>query len=130
MKLEKYSKYMPTALRVVLGALFIVAGSMKLFVMGHAGVTAFFASLGIPLASLAAWLVPICEVVFGAAVLLGYKINYTALPLAVIIAVAGILTGWKGVMTGNISGLAFHLLAAVVLVDLAARGPGAYALNK
>lgn len=60
-----------TALRVVVGAVFLAHGAQKLFVFGLEGVTATFAQMGIPFAFIAAPLVVFTELVGGAALILG-----------------------------------------------------------
>jgi putative oxidoreductase len=122
--------YIPTAYRVVLGAMFIAAGLVKYFKATPAGVAGFFGSLGIPMPEVMAWVVLLSEIVFGACVLLGFRLKYTVWPLVVIMAVALLLTTLRGLTAGNTSGFFFHLLAIVALVDLAARGPGKYAVDK
>ncbi|GAT64925.1 membrane protein [Planomonospora sphaerica] len=61
--------------RVVIGVIFLVHGWMK-FSSGLSGTTAFFESVGIPLAGLAAPAVAVLEVVGGIALIVG-----AALPL-------------------------------------------------
>lgn len=122
--------YTPTVVRVILGAMFLTAGLRKLFVMKATGVAGFFGTLGIPMPEVMAWAVIFSEVVFGAAVLVGFKTRYAVWPLAGIMITAALLTAWKPFLAGNTSGFFFHILAAAVLIDLAARGPGKYSVDK
>ena len=74
--------------RVAIAAVFITHGYMKLFVMGHQGVTGFFTSLGIPLPAVNAWFVSLLEFAGGIALALGLFTQPLALLLAGDMAVA------------------------------------------
>lgn len=102
--------------RILLGLLMLVPGLMKLFVMGPSAVTGMFAGMGFPAPMLFAWILIILEVGCGAAILVNYKVRYTAIPPAIIMVVATILTvNWS---TGASSGL-LHLVAASSYLVLA-----------
>ena len=58
-------------LRVVIGIVFMAHGYQKFFMMGIPGVTGWFASMGVPLASLAAPGVATLELAGGAALVAG-----------------------------------------------------------
>jgi len=60
-----------TLLRVVVGIIFVMHGSQKVFTFGHAGVTDGFTHMGIPLPSVAAFVVMWVEFLGGIAVILG-----------------------------------------------------------
>ncbi|MDR8413414.1 DoxX family protein [Nonomuraea sp. 3-1Str] len=63
--------------RVALGVIFLVHGYQKFAVMGIAGTTKFFESIGVPLAGVAAPAIAVLEVAGGLALILG-----AALPIA------------------------------------------------
>jgi len=82
-------------LRLGLGTVFIMHGWQKLFVIGHTGLTGFFAGAGIPFPALSAAIATAVELVGGVAL------------------IAGLGTRIAGVL------LAFTMLVAVTTVHLA-----------
>jgi len=78
--------------RLGLGAVFLAHGWQKLVTNGVAGTADFFASVGVPLPSVSAWVATVVELVGGAALVLG-----------VLVPVAGVL-------------LAAHMLGAFIFV--------------
>ncbi|MEU0485654.1 DoxX family protein [Streptosporangium sp. NPDC006013] len=69
--LDQVRPYALLLARIGIGAVFLVHGLQKFMTMGLAQTTAFFDSLGIPLASVAAPAVAVLEVVGGIALILG-----------------------------------------------------------
>jgi len=113
-------------LRLAVATSFVVHGWMKLFVMGHAGVEGFFASLGVPLPGMMAWAVSLLEFAGGLALAIGIFTRALALlfVLDVVTAIAlavfpkGFMGGWE---------LEFLLASASLCLALA--GGGAYSLD-
>ena len=71
------------ALRFIVGVVFLVHGSQKLFVFHFAGVTAFFTQGGIPLPAVSAVVVTLVEFLGGLALVLGLGTRWAALLLAI-----------------------------------------------
>src|SRR5260370_31362557 len=71
-----------TVLRVIVGVVFLVHGSQKLFSFGFSGVTAFFTHTGIALPAVSAPLVTLVEFLGGLALILGVGTRVAALLLA------------------------------------------------
>lgn len=116
-----------TLLRVTIGLLFFVVGVGKL--MDPSGVTGLLSGLGFPTPVFFAWILLLSEIIFGALILVGYKVRYTTWPLAIILAVA-VLTVTipnDGFRSGNFY---FHLIGIAGLVTIALTGPGKWALTK
>ncbi|MBI4145957.1 DoxX family protein [Candidatus Woesearchaeota archaeon] len=113
--------YAPFALRIGIGGLFITVGLMKL--MNPAGVTTMLAALGFFAPAFWTWVLILAELVCGAAVLTGFKLKYTTVPLAIVLLVA-VLTNPTG-LTNSLKDIA--LLSG--LVSLWLSGPGALALH-
>ena len=125
----KSDKYLGT-IRILIGLMFLLIGIVKL--TDVAGVSTFFGSLGIPASLFFAWVVALSETLFGLAVLIGYKIKYTAWPLVVIFVIAILLAILPnvGFNSGSISILFFHLTVIAALVHFAMNGAGSWAVDK
>ncbi|MBI4150270.1 DoxX family protein [Candidatus Woesearchaeota archaeon] len=126
--------YAPLVLRLALALVFIAHGYQKLFVMGVGAVAEMFAGLGIPLASVSAWVVALVEFVGGICLLLGLLTRYAALLISIVMVVAilkvklavGLIAPMGTPMPG--AELDVALLAAAVSIVLA--GPGKWALER
>ena len=125
---EHCSKYGASLLRLTLGLLFVVAGIGKL--LDPEGISGMLGSLGFPAPTFFAWLLLLSEIVFGLAVLVGWKLNYTVWPLVVIMVVALVLVHLKtlGDPMGRVNVL-FHLVGLACLLSLYFTGPGEYAVS-
>lgn len=111
----------PFALRIGVGGIFVFAGIMKL--MNPPMVVGMLENLGFPGPSFWAWLLILSELLCGAAVLTGFKLKWTTIPLAVVLIVA-IVTADQ---------LMNSVKDAVILsglVSLWLSGPGAWGLDK
>ncbi|MFT6767513.1 MAG: putative oxidoreductase [Burkholderiaceae bacterium] len=75
--------------RILLAALFIPAGISK--IVGFDGTVGYIASVGLPLATLAAIIAVVVELIAGLALLVGYRIKLAAAVLAVFTLVATVL---------------------------------------
>jgi putative oxidoreductase len=112
----------PFALRIGVGGIFVFAGIMKL--MDPQMITGMLESLGFPGAAFWAWLLIIVELLCGAAVLTGFKLKWTTIPLAIVMIVAiAVSLDQVSVVINN-----FVILSA--LVSLWLSGPGAWALDR
>lgn len=119
-------------LRVVLGVIFIAHGAPKLFAGGMEGTVGFFASLGIPLPLIAAWLIALLEFVGGIALILGFFVTPVAL-LLIVHMLAGIVlvhapNGFY-VIGGGQGGIEFNLVLAAAALMLVFGGPGLAAID-
>jgi len=77
-----------TAIRVVVGVVFLMHGGQKLFIWGFSGVAAFLGQLGIPAPMLASIIVTLVEFLGGLALFLGLFTRWVAILLAIDMAVA------------------------------------------
>jgi len=115
-------EYGPFALRIGVGGIFVVSGILKL--MMPQGVVAMLSHIGFPVATFWAWLLIVVELVCGAAVVVGFKLKYVTVPLAIVLLVA---------IVAHPGGLSGALKDAVILsglVSLWLSGPGALGLSK
>lgn len=129
--MENYQKYGPTVLRVFVGLLFVVPGLFKLTNPSMA--VDLLTSLGFGAAGgFFAWVLILSEIIFGAAVLVGWKVKYAVWPLVVIMLVAIVMVVIPSFATDPMAAvsLAFHLLAVAGLISLFLTGPGAWAVEK
>lgn len=122
--------------RVALGFVFVMHGGQKLFVFGHAGVTGFMTSLGIPFPDVSAVLVTAVELGGGLALLAGAFTRVAAFLIAGNMAVATLTAhlpngfflpaGYEYAVTLMlVSGAVMMMGAGAYSVDslLAGRGP-------
>ena len=116
-------------LRLVVAAVFLMHGGMKLFVMGLGGVTGMFTHMGIPLAAVAAPIIIAVEILGGLAVLLGVFTRWAGLLLAADMAGAIFFAKLHGGFVGP-QGYEFELLLLGASLTLAATGPGGFALGR
>jgi putative oxidoreductase len=77
--------------RILIGLLFFASGLLMLTVQGPTAVGGYFASLGIPMATLAAWIVIAVKIVAGGAIILGKKTTEAAAALIVFTLIATLL---------------------------------------
>lgn len=118
-------------LRIVLGIAFALHGWSKLS-GGMDGVAGFFASIGIPAASLVAWIVMIVELVGGILLIIGFLTQIVGILLALdmlgAIIFAYIGRGAPFIENGAIS-WEKELVFGVAALGIALTGAGAWAVD-
>ncbi len=77
--------------RILIGLLFFVSGLLMLTVQGPTAVGGYFASLGIPMAALAAWVTIVVKIVAGGAIVIGRKTTEAAAVLIIFTLIATLL---------------------------------------
>jgi len=119
----------PTVLRIALGLLFIVPGLTKL--MAPSGVIGMLGSLGFPAPAFWGWLLLLSEIIFGLALVFGFKVKWTVWPLVIVLLVATftVYVPKLGTPEGNPVQVLFHLLGMAGLVSLFFTGPGRWAVK-
>ncbi len=90
--MDNLRRYAIPLARLLLASLFIWSGWTKLFDFGPAGTAGFFASNGVPVPAVAAWIAIIVELGGGILILIGLQARWVALALAVWCLVTGF--GW------------------------------------
>jgi putative oxidoreductase len=120
----------PTVLRVIVGFIFVMYGWDKFFGFGLAFWADLFLLQGIPLATLAAPLVGIVELVGGVALILGLFTRIAATLLAIDMAVAILAVGIDGGFFVWDNGVSFPLALFAATVALALMGSGAAAFDE
>jgi putative oxidoreductase len=124
---SKLNEWSLTALRVVLGLVFMYHGCMKLFVAGgFPGTVSFFETVGIPLAGYAALLVAVVEFFGGALMILGLLTRYVSMLQMVIMLVAFFTVH----LNQGFNGYKFVLVLMASLLVVMTSGPGKLALGK
>lgn len=115
--------------RVAVGVIFIVHGWQKFSDMGLDGTTQFFASAGVPLASVAAPGQAVLEIVGGLALVVGALLPVfgSLLALSMVGAIVFVHAG-NGFLAAN-NGYEFVLALAVASLAIAFSGGGALAVD-
>jgi putative oxidoreductase len=126
--LARWSQYASLPLRLVLGALFLMHGSQKLFgIFGGAGLSgtaASMTSLGVTPGLFWAWVAGLVELIGGAALVLGAVTRWTAIVLALESLIAIVAAAF-----GAATNVEFRLAGLAGLVALSFIGPQLYALD-
>ncbi len=73
-------------LRIMLGLLFVVPGITK--IMAPNGIIGMLSNLGFPGPAFFGWVLILSEIIFGLALIVGYKAKYAVWPLIIILVVA------------------------------------------
>lgn len=120
----------PTILRITLGPLFFIPGIMKL--MNPDMIIGMLGGLGFPTPTLFGWVLILSEIVFGASVLVGWKLKYTVWPLVVILAVAAVTVYLPKLGSDPMAliSILFHSTGIAGLVSLYLSGAGAMAVSE
>jgi len=118
----------PTVLRIVVGIVFVEHGIQKFFSFGVPAVVAFFGTLGIPHPKFFGELIPLVELLCGAALILGFATRVNALILAIEMAVAVIKVHFKNGFFMPM-GYEFALTLLAVNISLMLTGGGCYSLD-
>jgi putative oxidoreductase len=113
-------------LRVVIGLVFLMHGSQKL--LSLTSTAAFFDSIGIPIAQVAAALVTALEILGGVALILGWFTRMVAALLAIDMAVAILTARMDGGFFAP-SGFEFELTLLGACLTLAVMGAGGFSLD-
>ena len=106
-----YGKYAGTVNRVLLGLLMLIPGLVKLFVFKPSGVAGMLEGFGFPVASFFAWVLILSEIVFGIAILVRWKLDYSVWPPIVIMLVAAFTANWPSELS-KAAPFLMHLLVA------------------
>lgn len=116
------------AIRFIVGLVFLVHGSQKLFVYGFSGVAGFMGHAGFPAPAVAAVVVTLVEFLGGLALIVGLFTRWAAALLAIEMAVAVLAVHLKGGFFLP-QGYEYALTLLVVNAGLALTGAGAFALD-
>ena len=112
-------------LRIALGLFFVVPALSKLW--NPAGITGMLSGLGFPLPTFFAWIILLSEIIFGASLIIGYKVRFAVWPLFIILLVALLLVAIPGASFSDISSLMmvlWHLVGLAGLITIRAFGAG------
>lgn len=124
--MDNKPSYGPTLIRITLAVLFLYTGITKL--MNPSGISGMLTNLGFPAPIILGWIVLLSEIIFGLALLVGWKVKYAVWPLIIILLVAV----FKVVLpntNGNYVNLLFHILGVAALSSLYLTGPGKHSFK-
>ena len=91
---------------ILLGLLMLVAGLIKLFVMGPAAITGMLTGMGFPAPAFFAWVLILAEIISGALILLRWNLKYVVYVPMIILVIAAFTANW-----GNWASFILHLVA-------------------
>lgn len=116
-------------LRVVVGVVFLMHGTQKLFVFGLAGTADIMGKLGIPLSALAAAIVIAAELLGGLAIIAGVFTRWAGIVLAIEMLVAIPVARLKGGFFAPY-GFEFEFTLLGACLTFAAVGSGGLSLDR
>lgn len=125
---SKCSEWGVAILRIVVGLVFLVHGSQKLFVYGVGGVAGLFTQLGLPLPYVSAILSTAAEFGGGLALLLGLYTRWAAVPIAASMLVAIFQVHLKNGFF-NPGGIEYPLTLLAAAIALMSVGSGALSID-
>lgn len=114
--------------RILLAVIFVLSGLGKL--ADPAGTAAYVASAGLPAPVLAAWGAAILETVGGIALIAGFRTRIVALALAGFSVIAAVFFHAQFADQNQMIHFLKNLAIAGGLLQLAAFGPGRFALSR
>ncbi|PIY81432.1 hypothetical protein COY00_00575 [Candidatus Pacearchaeota archaeon CG_4_10_14_0_2_um_filter_35_33] len=124
---SQYHMYGHTLIRMTVGLLFVIMGFSKL--KNPSGIIGMLGNIGFPAATFFGWLLLLSELIFGALILVGYKVKYTAWPLAIILVVAVLTVTIPNEGISSATAF-FHYISIAALISLAWTGPGELAVSE
>ncbi|MAF59528.1 MAG: DoxX family protein [Candidatus Pacebacteria bacterium] len=126
--MNKLLPWGPLVARIVVGGFFIMSGVAK--ITGFAGIVAFAASAGLPAPALAIMIAIVVELLGGLSVLLGYKIQWGALALALFVVATAVLFHADFADQAQQTAFMKNLAIAGGLLYMARFGPGKMSIEK
>jgi len=120
--MENAKTYLVPLGRLLLSSLFIWAGFGKL--MNPSGTAQYFASMNIPVPSIAVWLVIIIELIGGILILIGFQTRWAALVLAIFCLITGFAIHLPGGDLANMTHFYKNLSITGGLLYVVAFGAG------
>ncbi len=130
--MKKYNglqQYGIALLRIIVGIVFIMHGSQKLFTYGYQGVVGSMGQVGIPAPEIAAVLIMATEFLGGILLVLGLFTRLAAMPIAFAMLVAIVQVHLKHGFFAGGGGYEFPLTLCVSAIVLVLTGSGAWALD-
>lgn len=124
--MEKLAAFAPLVGRILIGALFLVAGAGKL--QDVAGFTGFLTSGGLP--AFLAWPSILFEIVLGLAMIAGYQTRIMALLGAGFCVLAGLLYHFNPADQMAMTMFLKNLAIAGGMLQLFVNGPGKFAVDR
>jgi putative oxidoreductase len=139
---KDYQQWSPLFLRLIIGFGFIAHGWAKLSKGSPAGFENLLNQLGVPFPHLTAWITSLIEVSGGLAILIGFSVSITAIPLICIMLVAmftiHINYGFSSIKTIGLTpqgplfgppGYEINLLYIAGLLSLMLNGAGIFSVD-
>ena len=116
-------------LRLIVGAVFVAHGLLKMFGFGFAGTANFMGASGIPFPQLSAAVVMTLEILGGLAIIFGFLTRWFAIPLAIDMLVAVIVVKIHGGFLAP-DGAEFELTLMGACITLSLLGSGGVSVDE
>jgi putative oxidoreductase len=116
-------------IRIMVGLVFVLHGSQKLFVYHYAGVVGMFHQIGIPAPEISAGLAIIAELLGGLLLLTGLYTRLAAIPIAFVMLVAISQVHLHAGFFAQSGGFEYPLTLLVANIAFVIGGGGAFALD-
>lgn len=126
---EPFAPLGPTLLRAVVGLVFVMHGTQKVFTDGIAATQDGFATMGIPFPGAMGVAIPLLELVGGLLLIAGLGTRLLALAFVGVSFVAAITAHADGGFFAQNGGWEYLLILGVASLTLAITGPGLFAVD-
>ena len=128
-RLDKCADIAPLALRVALGAIFVVHGYGKVFTTGVEGVSGFLGQLGFPIPLFFAYVLSYGEIIGGVMLIAGILTYFAATFAGIVGVVAWVLVHLPYGFLAQNNGYEFIMLITAAAVSVLITGAGKYSLD-
>lgn len=124
-----YNDYAYTAVRVVLGIIFLFHGYQKVAIMGMAGVSGFLGSLGFPMPDVFAYILSYGEVVAGLMLIAGVYTHWAAKFAVIVGIVAWATVHFANGFDARTGGYEYIMLITFTALYVMTKGAGKYSVD-
>ncbi|MEK6953120.1 MAG: DoxX family protein [Nanoarchaeota archaeon] len=128
--MNEYANISQFLLRLGLGIMFLFTGISKL--LNPSAIIGMLSGLSFPIPTFFGWILLLSEIIFGALVLIGWKVKYTIWPLVIILLVATLTVFVPQIGKDPMAMISvfFHIIGILALISISLSGAGKWAIDK